>query len=811
MNALMQDVRYGLRTLRQSPGFTLVAILTLAVGVGANTAIFSFVDAILLRPLPYPDSDAILRVLEKPPGGSRNGISTLNYLDWKHQNTVFSAMAAQTGGSVSLSGVSEPVLLHGSRVGPEYFSVFGIRPVLGRAFAPDEDQLGKDRVAILSHRLWETQFGADPSIIGRKIVLDGFPHEVIGVLPAGGVFDQAYAQIWRPLAFEQTNMTRDFHWLSSFARLKPGVTLAQAQAQLDGIGGRIAEQYPASNKGWGVTIERYSETLIGRDLRREVWIMMSAVAMVLLIGCANLANLMLARSASREREVAIRASLGAGRWRLVRQFLTESVLLAIAGGVAGIALGYAMMKLILLALPPYTMAREIVVQLNVSVMLFALAISLATGIIFGLAPALQAARPKLAAVMKEGGRGSSPGGARRRIRSVLVVAEVALAFVLLSGAGLLIRSFQQLMQVNAGFNMDNVLTAGLPISSKKIPDPDRLNARYREIEAAAAALPGVRTVAITSVLPLEGWNYGMPFQILGQPMVDMAHRNACAFKMVSPGYFAALQIQLKQGRVLTDQDRKGAPPVTVVNETFARRFFKKDNPIGQRISIPEIVPGQTKLGSEIPWQVVGMIADEKIGGLTDNDSPAIYVPNEQSPLYGMTLVIRTALDPLTIDRPLRDAIRQIDRDQPLTDVRTLVQVREESVAGDRLQARLLGIFAAAAMILAAIGIYGVIAYGVTQRTHEIGIRAALGAGSMSILRMVLKGGMRLSLIGLAIGFAGSIGLTRLMASLLFGVKPIDPLSLIVAAILLAAVSLLACWIPARRAARVDPVVALRYE
>ncbi len=807
----MQDVRYGFRTLRQSPGFTIVAILTLALGIGANTAIFSFVDAILLRPLPYADANRIVRVLEKPPGGTRNGISTLNYLDWKTQNTVFDAMAAQTGGAALLSGVAEPVRLRGARVGPDYFRIFGVQPVLGRAFTAEEDQLGKEHVAILSHRLWETQFSADPGVVGRKIILDGQPHEVIGVLPAGGAFDQAYAQIWRPLAFELPNRTRNFHWLSSFARLKPGVTLQQARAQLDGIGAQIAAQYPASNKGWGVTIEPYADTLVGQDLRRSVWIMMAAVGMVLLIGCANLANLTLARGASREREVAVRASLGAGRWRLMRQFLTESILLAIAGGLAGIALGYGVMKLLLLALPPFTLPREVHVTLDLSVLLFALAVSLFTGIIFGLAPALQAARPKLAAVMKEGGRGSSAGGARKRVRSVLVVSEVALAFILLSGAGLLIRSFQQLMQVNAGFNIDNVITAGLPISNKAIPDPERLNARYREIEARVESLPGVRNVAITSVLPLEGWSYGMPFQIVGQPLIDVSHRPACFFKIVSPSYFATLGIQLKRGRALSEQDRKGAPPVTMVNETFAKRFLKNQNPIGQRISIEEIVPGQTKLGPEIPWQVVGEIADEKIGGLNDNDSPGVYVSNEQSPLYGMTLVVRTALNPLALDHGLRAAIHEIDKDQPLTDVRTLVQVREESVASDKLQTRLLGIFAAAAMILAAIGIYGVIAYAVTQRMHEMGIRSALGASTGDLLRMVLTGGMTLAGAGLAIGLAGSLAVTHLMSTLLFGVSPRDPLTLGAAAVLLASVSLLACLIPARRAARVDPAVALRYE
>ena len=811
MNAFFQDLRYGSRTLWKSPGFTAVAVLTLAVGIGANTAIFSFVDAILLKPLPYANADRIVRVLEKPPGGGRNGISALNYLDWAHQNTVFSYMAAQTGGAVSLSGVSEPVELRGALVSPHYFDIFGIKAVLGRTFAGDEDQLGKERVAVLSHKLWETQFGSDPAVIGRKIILNGQPHEVIGVLAAGGVFDRAFNQIWRPLAFEPPNLTRNFHWLGSYAILKPGVTLQQAQAQMDGIGAQIAAQYPDSNKGWGVNVERFADTLVGNDLRRSVWIMMAAVGMVLLIGCANLANLMMGRAASREREVAVRASLGAGRWRLVRQFLTESVLLSLSGGVLGVGLGYAVMAILRLALPPFSLPREVHVTMDAPVLLFSLALSVLTGILFGLAPALQAARPQLAATMKEGGRGSTTGGARRRVRSALVVAEVALAFMLLSGAGLLLRSFQRLMHVDAGFDIANVITAGLPVSSKQFPDPDRLNSHYREIVAAVEALPGVREAALASVLPLEGWSYGMPFQIAGQPLVDVAHRPACFFKMISPNYFSALGIKLRRGRALSDRDGKGAPPATVVNETFVRRYFKEQDPIGQRILIQEIVPGKTQLGPEIPWQVVGVIADEKIDGLNDDNSPGVYVSNDQSPLYGMTLIVRTAMDPLTLDHALRDAIHAIDKDQPLTDVRTLEQVRSESVANDRLQTRLLAIFAGAAMLLAAIGIYGVISYAVTQRTHEIGIRAALGATTGNLLRLVLTSGMVLAGAGLILGLAGSLLVTRLMSNLLFGVSPRDPITLAATAVLLGCVALLACLIPARRATKVDPVVALRYE
>jgi putative ABC transport system permease protein len=784
--------------------------VTLALGIGGNAAVFSFVDGILLKPLPYGEPDRILRVLEKPPGGGRNGISTLNYLDWQKQNTVFEYMAAQTGGSVTLSGVSEPVQLRGARVSAHYFDIFGIKPVLGRTFAPDEDRLGKGDVAVLSHQLWETQFGADPGILNRKIVLDGRPSIVIGVLPAGGAFDRGANQIWRPLVFEPQNLTRNFHWMGSYALLKRGVTLERARAGMDAIGAQIAQQYPDSNKGWGVMVERYADVIVGPDLRRSVLIMMGAVGMVLLIGCVNLANLMMARASTREREVAVRASLGAGRWRLVRQFLTESVLLAVCGGVAGLGVGYAAMVALRAALPPFSLPRETNIAMDGRILLFSLAISVVTGVLFGLVPAIQAARPDLAATIKEGGRGSTAGG-RRRMRSVLVVAEVALAFVLLTGAGLLLRSFRNLMRVDAGFDAANAITAGLPIPEKRFPDPAQLNAYLREIVAGVEAVPGVREAAMTSALPLQGWGYGMPYQIAGRPMVDRANRQACFFKMVSPSYFHTLGIRLRKGRSLTEHDAKGSPPVAVINETMAKKEFPKEDPIGRRILIQEIVPGRAELGPEIPWEIVGVIADEKIDGLNDQRSVGMYVSNEQSPVFGMSLVVRTAMDPLTLQESLRRAVHQIDKDQPLTDVRTLEQIKSENVGPDRLQTILLGSFAGVAMLLSAIGIYGVISYAVAQRTHEIGIRAALGADAGSLLRLILRGGMALTAAGLAIGFAGALAVTQLMGDLLFGVGARDPATLAAVAAGLACIALLACYVPARRAAKVDPVVALRYE
>jgi putative ABC transport system permease protein len=807
----MQDVRYAWRTLTKSPGFTVVAVLTLALGIGANAGIFSFLDAALLKPLPYTDADRIMRVLEKPPKYPRNGISTLNFLDWQRQNTVFEFMAAQTGGVVTLTGYGEPVQLRSGRVSAHYFDIFSTEAVVGRTFAPDEDQLGKEHVVILSHALWESQFGADPKLVGRTIRLDGEPYTVIGVLAAGSSFDRAFNQIWLPLAFKPENMTRNFHWMVSFGKLKPGVTLQQARAQMDAIGARIAQAYPDSNKGWGVVVERFSDVLIDTGVRQALHILMAAVGMILLIGCANLANLMLARGAAREREVALRSALGAGRHRLVRQFLTESVMLSLAGGVLGVVVGYAMMRAIHAAVPPGALPREVDVTMNFRVLGFTLLVSLLTGILFGLAPALGATRADLTRALKEGARGTI-GGAHGRLRGALVIGEVALAFVLLTAAGLLIQSFFHVVRIDPGFDSTNVLTAQLPLSDKRYPDPARLNSDLRQILANIEALPGVREAAFASTLPMQGWGYGMPFQIADQPIVDRANRQSCFFKMVGPSYFHALGMRLRRGRGFSDHDVAGSAPVTVINQTMARKYFPKQDPIGKRILVQQIVPGKPQLGPEVPWEVVGVVADEKVNGLDDKeDSAGMYVTNEQSPVYFGGLVVRAATDPARLQKALREAVYAADKEQPVTDIKTLEKLKSESVAGDKVMSMLLTVFGGVALLLAAIGIYGVISYAVARRTSEMGIRAALGASPGSLVGLVLRNGAGMTAGGLLIGLAGGFAVPRLMTTFLYGIGSWDLGTLAAVAGILGAVAVLACYLPARRAAKIDPVVALRYE
>jgi putative ABC transport system permease protein len=811
MSTLRQDLRYTLRRLRMGPGFAAMAIATIALAIGANTAMFSFVDGVLLNPLPYPDPDRVVRVLERRPDGGTNGISTLNFLDWKHDSTVFEYLAAQTGWGATLTGLDEPVQLRGARVSPSLLEINGAKVLLGRKFLPDEDEVGKDHVVVLSYALWQSRFGADPSIVGRAITLDGEPYTVVGVLDKGGMFDRSPQQIIKPLAFQPENMTRDFHWFAAIGKLKAGVTLEQARAEMDVIGRRISDEYPDSNKGWGVAVDRLADQIGGQGLRTPVIALFVATAFVLLIGCANLANIALARGIARRREISVRAALGARRSHLMRQFLTETVVLSLCGGVAGIGVGYLMLRWIKSLLPPFTLPAEVDVRMDTTVLLFALAVSVGTGLLFGLAPALQAARTNLVDTIKDGGAGATPSSPGRRLRGGLVVAEIALAFVLLVGSGLMLRTLMSMLSVDPGFDSTNVLTAALPISNTQHPDPVELNAYLDSIRAAVGGVAGVRETALTSALPLQGWGYGMPYQIANRDLVDRARRGGGFFKMVTPSYFQTLRINVLKGRGLSEQDTAGAPKVAVINETLAKKEFQNEDPIGQKILVQQIVPGQTALGAEIGWEIVGVIADEKINGLRDETSGGLYVTMEQSPVYFASLVVRAAIEPRSLETAVRGAVAGVNADQALSNVRTLEQITDESLVANRVQSLLIGIFAGVALLLAAIGIYGVIAYAVTQRTHELGIRAALGASGTSLRALVFRDGMRLVLVGLALGLVGSIALGRLVSSMLYGVSARDPLTLAVVTVVLAAVAAAGCFFPARRATKVDPMIALRYE
>ncbi len=606
-------------------------------------------------------------------------------------------------------------------------------------------------------------------------------------------------------------MTRDFRWLGASAKLKPGVTLEQAHAGMDVIARRLANAYPDSNKGWGVAVDRLADVLIGPQLHTAVTVLFAATGFVLLIGCANLANLALARSISREGEMAVRVALGASRWVLVRQLLIENVVISVCGGIVGVGVGYAMMKWIQSLIPRYTLPPAVDIRMDTFVLLFTLIVTVATGLLFGVAPAAQTTNPSLVSALKEGGHGTTAGNAGRRMRGVLVVAEIALAFVLLVASGLLMRSFFKLLDVDPGFDATNVLTAGLPINQEQHPDPVELNRYLASIRAAVEAVPGVRKTSIASALPLEGWGFGTRYSIADRELTDRVNRRLAFFKIVSPSYFDALGIKLRAGRVLSDNDTVGAPRVALINETLANREFPDEAPIGRRILVQEIVPGKTELGQEIAWEIVGVIAGEKITGLGDEISAGMYVSNQQSPTYGISLIVRGDMAPQSLQGAVRSAVARVNRNQALSDVRTLEQIVDQSMQGNRVMSMLFAVFASIALLLAAVGIYGVISYTTAQRTHEMGIRAALGASAGNLRRLVFKDGMRLTLIGLAIGLAGTFAATRVMSSMLYGVGAHDPLTIAVVAVVLSAVAGLACFLPASRITKVDPMDALRYQ
>ncbi len=803
MQTLWQDVRFALRRLLKKPGFTAAAVITLALGIGANTAIFSVVSAVLLRPLPYPEPDRLVMVWEKRirEGVNDNAVSPADFRDWKARNQVFEKIAALNEITLDLSWENEPELIAAGQVSASFFDALGVKPMLGRGFSAEEEQAVRNRVVVMNHSLWQRRFGADRSVIGRMISLSGASFEVVGVLPPSFRFPNEELELWIPFDLSSQGMqSRLNHFLSVFARLKPGITLQQAQAEMERVGAQLIQEYPQENDNHTAFVIPLREQLVG-DIRRPLLILFAAVGLVLAVACANVANLQLIRAAARRKEIAIRAALGAGRRRIARQLLTESMLLAVMGGAAGTMLALWGMGAIR-ALMPQGILHLTAAQLDLRVLGFTLVISLAAGALSGLGALLQASRLNLNDMLREGGRGA--GGAHQRARSVVVVAEIALAIVLLIGAGLMIRSLWKLQLVTPGFDPQNALTAQISLPSARYREPQQIAIFFQQLIEKVRALPGVNAAGAISILPLSGGASRTSIAIEGRPeMTDILPqaRPRIHPRVVTPDYFQAMGIRLIGGRLLTTQDGSAAPLVALINQTAAQRYWPGQNPLGHRVQI----------GGGGQWrEVVGIVGDVRHQGLDKDVNPEVYFSWAQSPQRNGTLVVQ-GINVSSLAPAIRSQAQELDKQLPLSNIRTLEDIVERSIAAPRSYTLLLALFAGIALTLAAVGIYGVMAYSVAQRTHEIGVRVALGAQTSDALKLVLKQGMRLALIGALIGLIASWALTRMMKSLLYTVSATDPLTYILISLLLMLVALLACWIPARRATKVDPIVALRCE
>jgi putative ABC transport system permease protein len=805
MSKLLHDIRYGLRVLLKHKGFSAVAIIALGLGIGANTAIFSLVNGVLLRPLPFPDAERIIYFEGKNPaaGITDSNISYLDFTDWSQQTDLFASTAAYWTGNADLSGDgAEPEAVPRAGVAPGFFSVLGVQPVLGRAIVPEDDKPatfneGRGTVAIISHGLWKRRFGSDPAIIGRVVRMKSRPLTVIGVMPPGFEYPEQ-TQIWVNSAVNLSEEPRDNRAWSAIARLKPNVDLKQAQTRVSAINAQLDKQFHETNKGWDVSLWTLHERLV-REVKPSLIALLGAVGFVLLIACANVANLLLARSAARQKEIAIRAAMGASRTRVLRQMLTESILLSTIGGIAGLLLSIWLTDL-LISIIPEGAPRLDQVGIDYHVLLFAFGISALTGVLFGIVPALQASKLDVISALKEGGR-SAEGHPRTSGRSLLLIGEVALSLMLLVGAGLLIKSFLRLQEIRPGFNAHNVLVATLALPYPKY-QYEQFEEFFRQLKERLEAAPGVKAAGGSINLPLNasGYAIGRGFIPEDRPLTVDENRDAM-FSSITGDYFRALQIPLLAGRTFELRDNADAPKVVIINETIAKRHFGSPAAaIGKRLSIWR--------DEKFMREIVGVVADTKTGSLTGEGGAQIYVPNAQGRWNLMGLVIRTAGDPAAFATTLRHEVQALDKDQPIYNVRTMDDVVANSLGTRRVSMQLFTGFAIAALLLAAVGIYGVMAYSVTQRTQEIGIRMALGAQRSDVLRLVVRQGMILAAIGVVAGLIGAFGLTRVMASLLFNVRPDDPTTYLAISLLLIVVAFLACYLPARRAAKLDPVIAL---
>jgi len=808
MRTFWQDLRYGARMLLKNPSFTLIAVLTLALGIGANTAIFSVVNGVLLKPLPYREPERLIRVFERSRTQPKFPMSGGNFQDYRDQSSTLSGLALYTRQDLELSQDDKPERLAALRVSAGFFELLGAQPLLGREFRREDELPDNNQVVILSHGLWQRRFNGDPNVVGRVVTLSGRPFTVVGVAPqglqhVGGDYRSMphgeSVDAWWPVAL-RPQAGRGAHFLNAVGSLKPGVSVAQAEADFNVIAERLAQQFPNSNQGWRIAIQPLREEIAGRA-RTTLLALFGAVFFVLLIACVNVANLLLARATAREREIAVRSAVGAGRRRIVRQLLTESLLLAMVGGAAGILLAQWAIDT-LRALGPEQLPRLQAVNIDGGILLFTLGVTLLTGVLFGLAPALQAGQFNLNAFLKEGGRGG--GGQRRRLRDALVITEVALALALLAGAGLLIRSFWKLQQTDPGFNPERVLTASLSLPGARYGDAPKVAAFQQLLLERLAALPGAQSAGLTSDLPWTGYDENAGFTVEGKTFPPNDGPSA-RYHFVSSDYFRTIGVPLIAGRFFNSDDRQDTQPVVLINRVMAERYWPGASAVGKRFTF-------SSQPNERDWfTVVGVVGDVKDFPHSPAAAPAFYWATMQQTPRQIILAVRSSADPLNLVEAVRNEVRALDKDLPLADAQTLETIAATAVAGRRFTLWLVGFFALTAMALAAIGIYSVLSYLVAQRTHEIGLRMALGAQLGDVLKLVVRQGMTPVLTGLAMGITAAIALTRLIKGLLFEVSATDPLAFAMAAALLALVSLLACYVPARRATKVDPMVALKYE
>ena len=807
MVALLQNLRLSLRMLSRNPGLTITVLLTFALGIGANTAIFTVDYATLLAPLSYPDPNQLVMVWSKIQD-HRNSVSAGDFTDWKRQSTVFQDINAWTGGNFNIATKDQPEYLEGTRMTPGFSQMMGEPLFLGRGFLPEEGQAGKDHVVVLTHKLWE-RLGANRKIIGTTLSLDGEPYTVVGVA-AAGISDRSQSQLSVPLVFKPEQLNHDFHWLLVMGRLKPGVTIHQAEQDMNTVTAHIAEAYPKSDKGWGAFVEPLKNDFLPSDRKQTLWLLLGAVGFVLLIACVNVANLLLARSMTRQKEMAVRSALGASRATVFAQLLTESLLLALAGGALGVGAGYAMLQGLIAVMPPNTLPSEADLRLNLPILLFTLAATTLAGILSGCVPAWYASRIDPGEALKEGGRTGTSAG-KHRLRRILVIGEFALALPLLAGAGLAIHSFWNLLHADLGVSTDHVLTFFLPVPDTRSKDPALIVAYYRQMLASIDAVPGVSHATAMTGVPLQGAGFGMPFTLAGKPAyADPSLRPGAGFGMVTPDYFQTFGIRVEQGRTFNGQDTDSSVKVAMVNQDFVNKYLKGMDPLQQRVVVEQLIPGVTKLGPPVEWQIVGVYHTVR-AAVQREDNPEILIPFWQIPWPQAGIAVRTAQDPSSMTRSIAAAVHAVDPQIALAQPRSMDQIRDETLGDERFTLILFTCFAIVALSLAALGIYGVMSFSVEQRSHEIALRMALGANRNRVVALVVREGALLACIGLGLGLIGAYFVGRGMQSTLFGVRPMDFSAFTAVGLILMTAALLACYLPARRAASIEPMRVLRNE